>query len=131
MLVVDSSAILSALIARPPMSELVDRLTGESDLHAPHLIDIEILHALRRLVAGSSLSEDRATDALRDFGELTIVRYPHQPLAARIWALRNNLTAYDAAYVVLAEALGASLLTCDSRLAGAPGHSARIELFQS
>ncbi|HEU4866493.1 MAG TPA: type II toxin-antitoxin system VapC family toxin [Actinomycetota bacterium] len=131
MLVVDSSAVLSALIARPPMSELVDRLAGDSDLHAPHLIDIEILHALRRLAAGSQLSEDRATDALRDFGELTIVRYPHQPLAGRIWELRHNLTAYDAAFVALAEALGASLITCDSRLAGAPGHSARIELFGS
>lgn len=113
------------------MSELVDRLAGDSDLHAPHLIDIEILHALRRLAAGSQLSEDRATDALRDFGELTFVRYPHQPLAGRIWELRHNLTAYDAAFVALAEALGASLITCDSRLAGAPGHSARIELFGS
>lgn len=113
------------------MTGLVDRLTGDSDLHAPHLIDVEILHALRRLVAGSSLSEDRATDALRDFGDLLVIRYPHQPLAGRIWELRHNLTAYDAAFVGLAEALGAPLITCDSRLAGAPGHRARIELFQS
>jgi predicted nucleic acid-binding protein len=113
------------------MSDLVDRLNGDPDLHAPHLIDVEILHALRRLVAAESLSEDRATDALRDYGELAIVRYPHQPLMIRIWELRRNLAAYDATFVGLAEALGAPLVTCDSHLAGAQGHDARIELFES
>jgi predicted nucleic acid-binding protein len=130
MLVVDSSAVLAALVARPPMAQLLDRLNEDPDLHAPHLIDVEILHALRRLVARKSLSEDRAADVLRDFVELSIVRYPHLPLMIRIWELRQNLTAYDATFVGLAELLDAPLLTCDSRLASAPGHDARIELFQ-
>ena len=129
MLVVDTSAVLAALLARPPASDLVDRLSGDPELHAPHLIDVEFLHALRRLVAGGSLTEDRAADALQDFERLSIVRYPHHPLIARIWELRHNLTAYDAAFVGLAEALGVPLITCDARLAAAPGHGARIELF--
>jgi predicted nucleic acid-binding protein len=128
-LVVDSSAVLAALVARPPVAGLVDRLSDDPELHAPHLVDVEVLHALRRLVAGGTLSTDRATDALRDFDQLTIVRYPHQPLMGRMWDLRHNLSAYDAAFVSLAEALGSTLVTCDSRLAGSPGHRVRIELF--
>lgn len=129
MLVVDSSAVLAALVARPPVAGLADRLSEDHELHAPHLIDVEVLHALRRLVAGGTLSADRAADALSDFDQLSIVRYPHQPLMSRMWDLRHNLSAYDAAFVSLAEALGSVLVTCDSRLAGSPGHRARIELF--
>lgn len=129
MLVVDTSAVIAALIGRPAVSGLELRLSQDPDLHAPHLIDIEMLHALRRLVSSGALSEDRAADARDDFRDLTIVRYPHPPLANRIWQLRQNLTAYDAAFVALSELLGVPLITCDTGLAASPGHVARIELF--
>ena len=131
MLVVDSSAILNAIIAVEPVPGLAERLADDADLHAPHLIDIEVLHALRRLSNRGELSEDGASDARTDFGDLRLVRYPHVGIADRIWELRHNLTAYDAAYIALAEALDAPLITCDQRLSEAPGHSANVELFNS
>lgn len=121
MLVLDTSALLAALAEVQPDRALVRRLSDDSDLHAPHLIDIEILHALRGLVRAGQLSPDRAEDIRTDVSDLTITRYSHQPLADRIWALRDNLTAYDAAFVALSEALNAPLITCDARLAKAPG----------
>jgi len=129
-LVVDTSAVLAALIGQPRQSELSDRLASDGDLHAPHLIDIELLHALRRLTMKGQLSEDRAADARTDFGELSLVRYPHGNLADRIWELRHNLTAYDAAYIALSEILEVPLITCDAALASAPGHTARVEVFR-
>ena len=128
MIVVDTSAALDALVGRPSDERLVARL-GEDELHAPHLIDVELLHALRRLVAAGDLSDDAAADARSDFADLVIIRYPHQPLSDRMWELRHNLTAYDAAFIALSEALAAPLITCDGRLAKSPGHEARIELF--
>jgi predicted nucleic acid-binding protein len=126
MLVVDTSAVLAALASRPPDPALIKRLADDGDLHAPHLIDIEILNALRGLVRGGQLSEDRAHDVRTDVEDLAITRYGHQPLADRIWALRDNLTAYDAAFVALAEALEVPLITCDARLAKAPGVTAEL-----
>jgi predicted nucleic acid-binding protein len=128
-LVVDTSAVLEALVARDPAPGLVERLAQDGDLHAPHLIDTELLHALRRMTTNQTLSDERATDARTDFTELTLVRYPHEPLSDRVWKLRQNLTAYDATFVALAEALATPLITCDARLAGAPEHTATIELF--
>jgi predicted nucleic acid-binding protein len=130
MLVVDTSAVVAALVGDPPDRKLLARLGDDGDLHAPHLLDVEVLHALRRLVATGRLTADRAADARADFGDLVIMRYPHLPLADRIWALRSNLSAYDAAFVALSEALDVPLVTCDARLAAAPGHQARIELFE-
>jgi predicted nucleic acid-binding protein len=129
-LVVDTSAVVAALVARPPNQALVDRLRADGDLHAPHLLDVELLHTLRRLVLAGHLGEDRAADARADFADLTVVRYGHAPLADRAWELRHNLTAYDATFVALAEALGVPLVTCDARLAGAPGSSAAVELYE-
>jgi predicted nucleic acid-binding protein len=120
-IVVDTSAVLAVLAGRTPDRALVQRLTGDGDLHAPHLIDIEILQALRGLVRGGKLSLDRADDVRTDVADLTITRYGHEPLADRVWALRDNLTAYDAVFVALSEALGVPLITCDARLAAAPG----------
>jgi predicted nucleic acid-binding protein len=131
MLVVDTSAVLEALAARDPAPGLIERLSEDGDLHAPHLIDTELLHALRRMSIHHQITADRADDARSDFAELALVRYRHQPLNDRVWQLRHNLTAYDATFIALAEALSAPLITCDARLAVAPGHSAQIELFDT
>ena len=129
MLVVDTSAVVAVLVGRPPDRRLADRLGTDGDLHAPHLLDVELLHALRRLVRTGSLSGERAADARADFAELTVVRYGQEPLADRAWELRDSLTAYDATFVALAEALGVPLVTCDARLARAAWHRAAVELF--
>ena len=131
MLVVDTSAVVAALVGRPPDRRLVDRLGHDGDLHAPHLLDVELLHALRRLVRTGQLTQERAADARADFAELAVVRYGHQPLADRVWHLRDSLTAYDATFVALAEALEVPLVTCDARLARASAHRAAVELFQA
>lgn len=127
MIVVDTSAVLAVLAGRTPDGALVQRLTDDGDLHAPHLIDIEILQALRGLVRGGKLSLDRADDVRTDVADLTITRYGHEPLANRVWALRENLTAYDSVFVALSEALEVPLITCDARLADAPGIA--VELY--
>jgi predicted nucleic acid-binding protein len=128
-LVVDTSAALAALAGRPRIPALGERLASDGDLHAPHLIDVELIHALRRLVMDGDLRDDRAEDCRTDFADLAIVRYPHHPLADRMWELRHNLSAYDAAFVALSEALGVPLVTCDARLAEAPEHAAEVQLF--
>ena len=129
MLVVDTSAVVDALVARPRNERLASRLSVDGDLHAPHLLDVELLHALRRLERVGGLSESRAADARADFADLVIVRYGHAPLADRVWELRDNLTAYDATFVALSELLDVPLVTCDARLAAASGHRATVELF--
>ena len=122
MLVLDTSAILEALAAQDPTPGLIERLAGDGDLHGPHLIDTEVLHALRRMCNSGEISDERAADARSDFAELALVRYAHEPLNDRVWELRHNLTAYDATFVALAEVLDAPLITCDARLASAPAH---------
>jgi predicted nucleic acid-binding protein len=130
-LVVDTSAVIGALVGRPPDRQLLDRLGVDGDLCAPHLLDIELLHALRRLVIGGQLSEDRAADARDDFADLAVARYEHTLVADRTWELRHNLTAYDATFVALAELLDVPLVTCDAPLADAPGNRAAIELYEA
>lgn len=119
MIVVDTSAVLDVLTGRPVNAVLEARLIDDGDLHAPHLIDIEMLHALRRLVHTGQLSLDRATEVRSDFRDLTLTRYPHEQLADRIWSLRDDITTYDAAFVALADVLGVVLVTTDARLARA------------
>jgi predicted nucleic acid-binding protein len=126
-IVVDASAVVDVVVHKDPV--LTGRLRDAGDLHAPHLVDVEVTHALRRLVASGALSSDRASDARVDAADLLIMRYPHLALLDRAWELRDNLTVYDAVYVALAELLRAPLVTCDARLAQAPGHDAEIELF--
>jgi len=98
-------------------------------LHAPHLLDIEVTHVLRRLVLQKQITAARGEIALDDLAKLVIERHGHESLLGRIWQLRDSVTSYDGAYVALAEALQAPLLTCDSKLAGAHGHAATIELI--
>ncbi len=129
MLVVDTSALLAVLAGSPADAALSDRLRADGDLHAPHLIDVEAVHALRRLVRRDDLSVERALAARQDLKDLTIIRYPHVALVDRMWELRENLTAYDATFVALSEALGVPLITADERLARSTGHAAKIEAF--
>ena len=119
MIVLDASALVDALLGRPTAGATANAIRGERALHAPHLVDVEVLHVLRRWAGRGELSSGRATTALADLGDLPLVRHPHAPLRARIWALRERLSAYDATYVSLAEALGATLVTADRRLARA------------
>lgn len=129
MIVVDTSALLDAVLARPGKPELLARLSDDSDLHAPHLIDVEVLHALRRLALTSTVSDERLQDARADIADIAITRYPLGSLADRVWQLRHHLTAYDATFIALAETLEAPLVTCDRRLARAGGHQAQVEVF--
>jgi predicted nucleic acid-binding protein len=129
MRVVDASAVVDALFGGERSDGLAERLAGSVELAAPHLIDLETLSAFRRIVRGGFASADRITDARRDLAKLPILRYPHEPFADRIWELRDALTAYDAAYVALAEALAVPLVTCDAKLAAAAGDQCPIELF--
>lgn len=101
---------------------------GQS-LHAPHLLDVEVLYVLRRASLQGNLSSERGREALEDLAALRISRYAHSPFAGRIWELRENVSAYDAAYLALAEALEAPLITRDTRLARAPGAQAEIEVL--
>jgi len=128
-IVVDASALLEVLLRTPAAQGVERRLfdPGET-LHAPHLVDLEIAQALRRYAASGQISGERGRQALDDLAAFRLRRWPHEPLMPRVWSLRDNLTAYDAAYVALAEALDAPLLTRDRRLAAAPGHGARVEL---
>lgn len=129
MIVVDTSAVLSALMTSPATTRLQRRLADDGDLHVPHLLDVEILHALRRLVTTGALSDERAQEVRDDVDQLALTRYPHGPLADRIWELRHNLSAYDATFVSLCEALDVPFVTCDARLARAPAHHATVELY--
>jgi predicted nucleic acid-binding protein len=129
MIVVDASAVISLLVESAAESALIrDRMAVVGEAYAPHLIDVEVASAFRRLVRQGRVGAARGHRALRTFLDLPIVRFPHSPLVARIWELRDRLSAYDATYVSLAERLGATLLTRDRRLLGAGGHRAQIEL---
>ena len=132
MIVVDASALVEVLLNRPSGERVAHRLLDPLEaLHAPHLIDLEVAQALRRYQAAGEMSPQRARQALLAFVQMPLERHPHWPFLGRIWALRRNLTAYDAADVALAEVLDAPLLTCDRALASAPGHRAVVELIES
>ncbi len=130
MIVLDASAALDWLLQTVAGRRIEQRIYSHHEsLHAPHLLDLEVGQVLRRLVREGAVSAQRADQAIEDLLDLRITRYPHLVLLPRIWQLRHNLSAYDAAYVALAENLGARLLTRDARLASASGLSAPIELF--
>lgn len=129
MIVVDASAVLEVLLRTPSAAEVEGEMFGARDgLHAPHLLDLEIAQVLRRYCRCGDLRPGRAREALTDLADLPIARYPHDIFLSRVWELRGHVTAYDAAYIALAEALGATLLTRDARLAAAGGHRARVRL---
>jgi predicted nucleic acid-binding protein len=118
------------MLLRTPRAAAVERRLFDTHvtLHAPHLIDVEVTQVLRRYASNGEITPRRGREALDDVADLSLRRYSHEFLLPRVWELRNNLTAYDAVYVALAEALDAPLITRDSRLAAAAGHRARVEL---
>ena len=129
MIVVDASVVVTALADDGPDGDRARaRLRGER-LAAPHLLDLEVLSAWRRLGAAGALDDRRATLAIEDLRGLRIDRVPHGPLLERCWDLRENQTVYDAAYVALAEHTQSLLVTADRRLASAPGSRCEIELL--
>jgi len=129
-IVLDASATVEWLL-QTAVGRLIEKriYSRNESLHSPHLLDLEVAQVLRRLVREGVVAKERADEAIDDLLDLRMNRYPHFLLLPRIWQLRHNLSAYDAAYVVLAEELSAVLVTRDARLASATGHVARIELF--
>lgn len=128
MIVVDASAVVE-VVAHRRIEALPERLDTGGTLHAPHLIDVEVTHAMRGLVARGELSVDGAFLARRNAAEMSMTLYPHALLLERAWQLRHTHSTYDAVYIALAELLPAPLVTCDARLASSRGHDAEIELF--
>ena|SRR5258708_8804111 len=130
MIVTDASVILELLLestaARRIRARLVD---ARETLHAPGILDIEVAHALRRYASRREISIERGRSAIALLERFPITRYSHELLLRRIWELRNNLTAHDAAYIALAEGLDATFITRDSRLASAPNHRATVEVI--
>lgn len=130
MIVLDASAVVDWLLQTSAGLRIEKRIYSHNEsLHAPHLLDLEVTQVLRRLVREGAVPARRAGEAIRDLLDIPITRYPHFVLLPRLWQLRHNFSAYDAAYIALAEELGAALVTRDGRLASAPGHSAPIDLF--
>ena len=132
MIVVDASALLEFLLQTPLGTRVEARLFRDRDeFHSPHLADVEVTQALRRLVRSGEVSPDRAADAMTDLTDFDLHRHPHVDLLTRAWKLRENVTVYDAMYIALAEALDAPMVTCDAPLGRVPGHRARIEVIAS
>lgn len=127
MIVLDASAALELLLN----TSIGDKVAGiifssNETLHAPHLIDLEIAQVLRRFVLKGQIEQGRALEVFDDFSDLGVTRYPHQMLLPRIWSLRDNVTAYDAAYLSLSIELDARVVTCDAALKTIPGFEKRV-----
>lgn len=124
MIVADASAAVAALVS----DGIARQRLGQGAIHAPHLIDYEVASALRNRVMRGVITEGSGQRALMQWRKVGVERYPAGGLVARIWELRANLTAYDASYAALAEALGCPLVTADGRLANAPGVRCEVQV---
>jgi len=125
-IVLDASAVVEWLLGRPLAGGVASRIADpDLTLHAPHLLTVEVAQVVRRHVLAGSVGVARGAEAIEDLADLDVTTHPHEPLLPRIWQLRENVTAYDAAYLALAEVLDAPLLTLDERLARASGHDVR------
>jgi predicted nucleic acid-binding protein len=129
LIVLDASAGVDLICRNGERADrIAARLAGEFTVHVPAIFDLEVLHALGGLEAAGKLSAPGLEAALLDLTDLRATSHGNEPLRPRVWGLRHNLTAYDAAYVALAELLEAPLLTTDRALSRSSGHIARIEL---
>jgi predicted nucleic acid-binding protein len=128
-IVLDASAAVELLGDTPEGRGILGRLTDERVLHAPHILDLEVVSAFRRQSALGAIGSERIAQALALYRNMRIVRYPHYPYLDRIWALRHNFSAYNACYLALAESLGATLLTRDKAFASARLRRGNIELI--
>ena len=131
MIVLDASAAVAVLLNSDESALHIRARIEQADdeLHVPHFFEIEVMSVLRRYVLSQRLSEGRSGELFEDFMTMRLTRYPHTALLSRVWELRNNVTAYDAAYVALAETLGAPLVTMDERLSRAFGIHAAVEVY--
>ena len=130
MKVIDASALVELLLGTARGLHVAEALNDDKEsIHMPHLADVEVAHALRRLVADQVVAEKTAMEAIADLEDLNIDRHAHDVLLQRIWQLRGSVSAYDAAYLALTEVLEATLLTCDRRLAQTAGKTARVEVM--
>lgn len=130
MIVLDASAAVDWLLQTAAGQRIERRIYSRGEtLHAPHLLDLEVAQVLRRLTQHATIPPECADQAIQDLLDLRLTRYAHSVLLPHIWQLRHNFSAYDAAYVVLAEKLGATLLTRDARLASTPIGALKVELF--
>jgi len=127
-IVLDASAAFEFLLQTTSGEAISARLSRVAEVHAPHLLDVELANSLRRGVALGALTGERARQALDDLRVMRIHRYWHVPLLVRVWELRHNYSAYDACYMALAEALDATLLTCDKALASARLRHGQVEV---
>lgn len=130
MLVVDASVVVVALTDDGPAGDLARARLRDAELAAPQMVDLEVASVLRRRQLGGALDDRRCRLALRDLADLPLQRAPHQPLVPRCWELRSNITIHDAAYVALAEAARAPLLTFDARRTAAPGPRREIDVLR-
>lgn len=131
MIVLDASAVVELLLGTDVGHAVADAIDDpEVGLHVPHLLDVEVAQVLRRYVRDGELTPQEASAALGDLQALDLQRHAHDPLLQRMWALRQNLNAYDATYVALAEGLDAPLLTCDAKLARSPGATADVQVVK-
>ncbi|MGH9384437.1 MAG: type II toxin-antitoxin system VapC family toxin [Vicinamibacterales bacterium] len=132
MIVLDASALVELLLETDAGQQVADRIDDpEVGLHVPHLADVEVTQALRRFARDGDIEDAEAEAALDNLRALDLQRHSHELLLDRVWQLRDNLTAYDAVYVALTEALDGQLLTSDARLARAAGSRARVELIET
>jgi len=130
MIVLDASVVVELLTNGPLADSIRNELAGQDEAFlVPHLMDVEVMSALRRLAAGQRVDSHRSRQLLAGLSTLPAERYSHTPSIGRIWELRNNFTAYDAAYIALAETTGSVLYTCDEKLR--QGHRARVVVFTS
>ncbi len=130
MIVIDTSAAIDWMLQTPTGQRIAHRIFSRGEtLHTVHLLDLEFVQVLRRLVRERTLTARRAEEAIDDLSAVRVTRYAPSLLLQRIWQLRSNLSAYDAAYVSLAEELKAPLITRDRKIAAAPGHTAAVEVF--
>jgi len=128
-IVIDASAMVEWLFETQSGLKIEKLAMSDADICAPHLMDLEVTQALRRLARAQKITVARGQQALEDLRGMDLTRYAHEGFLDRIWNLRDSCTAYDAMYIALAESLHAVVLTHDQKLAAAHGHKAKIELI--